>query len=64
MPRKRKDIRSYSEDDVLNAIAQIQNKSMTYRQAHERFKIPISTLCDKIKERTPLVPCKTGKYYF
>ena len=34
---------------------------MTYREAAQKYKIPISSLCDRVKKRDPLLPSKGGK---
>ena len=60
MPRKKGEKRNYTEDDIIQAVANIQNKSMTYRKASETFKVPMATLRDRIKQRFSLVPGKTG----
>ena len=61
MPRNKPVAKSYTSDDVVQGVAAVETGSMTYREASERFKIPISSLCDRVKRRAPLVPCKTGK---
>ena len=60
---KRKQKLKYSEDDILNAIAEIKNRNCSYRTASLKYNVPIATLCDKIKQRVPL-SSKTGKYVY
>lgn len=51
---KRKPRVKYTEEDILCAIADVKNGHCSYRAAAEKYKIPISTLCDKIKLRVSL----------
>ena len=51
----------YSEEDVLGAIAAVESGFMTYREAAQKYKIPISSLCDRVKKRVPLLPSKGVK---
>ena len=62
MPRKKGEKRKYNEDDIIQAVANIQNKSMTYREASDSFKVPMATLCDRIKQRFPLNPGRPGEF--
>ena len=48
MPRKNGGCRPYTEEDIVNAIAHIKNKTMTYRQAEERYKVLMATMADRI----------------
>ena len=57
MPSNKK----YNDDDLLNAVAAIKNGNSTYREVSQKYSIPISTLCDRIKQRAPLHTEKRGK---
>ena len=59
MKRKTRD--KYTEDDLCMAIADIKNGKSSYRTAAEKYGIPVSTLCDKIKQRVSL-NAKIGKF--
>lgn len=60
MPPTPKSKKNYTEQDVIEAVANIKNGTMKYREAAQVFKVPMSTLSDKVKERTPLFPGKLG----
>ena len=47
---------NYSENSLQKALADIKAKNKSIRQAAEYYKIPKSTLSDKIRERHPLTP--------
>ena len=55
--------KNYSDEDVINAVASIKNGTLKYREASEMYKVPMSTLCDKIKLTVPLVGGKTGWFF-
>jgi len=44
---------NYSETDLLNAVADIKNGA-SYRSVAQKYSIPVMTLNDKIKGKTPL----------
>lgn len=46
----------YTQQDVLEAVRQVQSKSLTLHQACRIFKIPYSTLGDKVRGRRPMNP--------
>ena len=43
-PNKRCSNPSYSEGDILNALAELRNKTLTIRKAAKKYKVPYSTL--------------------
>lgn len=51
---KRKARERYTEEDLLRAVAEIKNGSITYRSASAKYGIPIAALNDKVKERIPI----------
>lgn len=60
---KMKVSRRYTEDDVLQAVAAVQNGTMKYREASAKYNIPLSSLCDRIKQRVPLTPSHGGEIF-
>jgi len=57
---KRKPREKYTEEDILRAVADIKNGICTYRTASEKYRIPVATLCNKVKGKVPL-SSKIGK---
>ena len=53
---------SYTEDKLLEAIARIKNKELSYQQASRLYNIPGSTLFDKVTGKTPPTLMKRGNY--
>lgn len=51
---RRKLTKKYSEEDLLRAVAEIKNRKCTYRIASVKYGIPVSTLYDKVTERSAL----------
>ena len=60
MGRKRGKKREYTANDVLSTVAEIQAGTLKYREAANKYGVPIATLCDRIKNRVPLEPSRTG----
>jgi transposase-like protein len=52
MPPKRKRTK-YTDEALISAIAEIKNGA-SYRQTSSKYGVPVMTLSDKIKEKTPL----------
>ena len=46
---------SYTEDDLLRAVAEVQVGSLSYRKASVKNNIPTMTLHDKIEGKAPMV---------
>lgn len=51
---------NYTEDNLLSAVAAVKSGSMGYRKASTKYGIPIMTLSDKVKGKTPLKLYKPG----
>lgn len=53
MPRNyiKKRFCKYTQEDLHNAVEAVQTKRMTYKQASERFNVPGSVICTRIKWR-------------
>jgi len=51
---------SYSVDDMINAVAEVKNKSLTIKKAAEKYGIPNSTLGDRLSGRFNLSLVKPG----
>ena len=64
MPKVKAKKRLYTEENLINAVAAVKNKTHTYREASELFNVPLATICDKVKERVPLLLGKPGKYKY
>ena len=62
MSDKRKKI-NYTDDDVLQAVASIEN-GLSFRKASLQYGVPVMTISDKYRKKTPLVNCKPGPQTF
>lgn len=51
---KRRTYSSHAENDILNAVKAVKDGNMSVRKAAERYKIPKSTLYDKISGKTAI----------
>ena len=51
--------RNYTNDDLMAAIAEIKS-GKSYRQTAIKYNIPAMTLCDKVRNRVPLVSTPPG----
>ncbi|XP_050294180.1 uncharacterized protein LOC126734543 [Anthonomus grandis grandis] len=66
MPRtyvRKKEAPSYTTEDVANAVADVQNKNKTYRQAETFYGVPRSVIYQRIGGRkTPLNVTKVERF--
>ena len=46
---KKKRTKSYSREGLINAVAEVKNGTLTLRKAHQKYKIPLGTLSNKVK---------------
>ena len=60
LSRKKGKKREYTVNDMLSAVAEIQDGTLKYREAANKYGVTIATLCDRIKRRVPLEPSRTG----
>ena len=63
MPRSKfneKKVKSYSEDDIQNAIKKIESKQMTLRKASFSFKVPYSTVQNRMTREVQTVGSGTS----
>lgn len=54
MPRtykKKRPERTYSSNDLKMAVSDVETNNLTYRQASERYGVPISNIFNRIKGR-------------
>lgn len=66
MPRtyiRKKPVPSYSSDDVHHhAVNDVENSNCTYREAEQRYGVPISVIFHRIKGRKiPLIKMGAGR---
>ena len=50
---------NYTEENLLDAIAEVKG-GLSYRKASDKYGIPVMTLSDKIKGKTPLAKFSPG----
>ena len=60
MPKSKLINRTYTKEDVIRAVAAIEDGQKSYREAAGAYNVPLATLCDRIKRRVPLAPSKGG----
>ena len=60
MPIPKRQRKKYSNEDILNGVASIKNGKLSYREASQKYGIPIATLSNKIKGKVPLITEKPG----
>ena len=58
---KRKGRKSYSESDLLDAIADIRVNKISQRQASKKYGIPKTTLSDRLSRKCGATTLKPGK---
>ena len=51
--RKKKDKKTYTEEDLKKALSDIREKKKSIRQICKDYAIPKTTILDKISERSP-----------
>ena len=61
-PRKNRN--KYSNDDLLQAVAAVKSKSMTFKQASERYGVPSATIADRTLGRYKAEILTPGKIIF
>ena len=47
MPPKRPKIYKYTPGNLIDAVAAVRSKVMTYKEASERFEVPITTIHER-----------------
>ena len=52
----------YSNADILKAIAEIQNKTLSIRKSAKKYNVPATTLRSKLSGRYNLEKCRPGKF--
>lgn len=61
-PKKLLNKPSYSEKNLIEAIAKVKNQELSIRKAAATYGIPYGTLGDKVRGRRPLNWNTKGKF--
>ena len=62
MPPKRPKIYKYTPGNLIDAVAAVRSKVMTYKEASERFEVPINTIHEPVSGKRGITQIKPGKY--
>ena len=54
---------AYSEEDLINAVAAVKNKTMTYKKASEFYKVPTTTIADRVSGKYDTKISKPGNVF-
>ena len=60
MAPKRSKYQQYSEEDLMAAVADVQENKLSWRKASQKYNVPAQTIGDRIKCRYGATKQKIG----
>ena len=63
-PRKKTNLRKYSEDALLQAVAEVTNGILSQRRAAEKYVVPQSTIGDQLSGRYAPAVLTAGEFHY